>query len=69
LEPFVIGTCETLVGKKPRVHGYVPKKEQPFSPFEIYDPFGLRNAIVPVFRQDTDGRMYGMGPHFTSMVR
>lgn len=31
---------------------------------EIYDPFGLRNAIVPVFRQHTDGRMFGMGTAF-----
>jgi serine protease Do len=64
LEPFVIGTCETLVGTKPRVAAYIPKKEQPFSPFEIYDPFGLRNAVVPVFRQDVEGRMYGMGTAF-----
>lgn len=63
-EPFVINTCEGLFGAKPRIRGYEPKQGQPFSPFEIYDPFGLRNAIVPVFCQHTDGRMYGVGTAF-----
>lgn len=63
--PFVVNTCEALAGtSRLRTHAYEPKKGKPFSPFEIYDPFGLRNAIVPVFRQLTDGRMYGMGTAF-----
>jgi serine protease Do len=49
---------------RPRVRGYEPKPGQPFAPFEIHDPFGLRNAIVPVFCQQVDGRMYGVGTAF-----
>lgn len=49
---------------QPRLHGYEPKRDQPFAPFEIRDPFGLRNAIVPVFCQQLDGRMYGVGTAF-----
>jgi serine protease Do len=48
----------------PRVHGYEPKPGQPYVPFEVHDPFGLRNAIVPVFCQQVDGRMYGVGTAF-----
>lgn len=64
LEPFIIRTCEGPRGARPRIRGYEPKPGAPFSPFEIYDPFGLRNAIVPVFCQHTDGRMYGVGTAF-----
>jgi serine protease Do len=63
-EPFSIRTCEGPSGVKARICGYKPKQGAPFSPFEIHDPFGLRNAIVPVFRQHVDGRMYGVGTAF-----
>lgn len=49
---------------RPRVRGYEPKLDAPYSPFEIHDPFGLRNAIVPVFCQHADGLMYGVGTAF-----
>lgn len=64
LEPFIIRTCEGPLGVRPRVSSYEPKSDAPFSPFEIYDPFGLRNAIIPVFCQQVDGRMYGVGTAF-----
>jgi serine protease Do len=63
-EPFSIRTCEGPSGTRPRLRGYEPKPGQPFAPFEIHDPFGLRNAIVPVFCQQVDGRMYGVGTAF-----
>lgn len=63
-EPFSISTCEAISKPVPAQRSYLPEKDGPFSPFEIHDPFGLRNAIVPVFRQHTDGRMYGMGTAF-----
>ncbi|MFV8602103.1 S1 family peptidase [Ralstonia pseudosolanacearum] len=63
-EPFTIATCEALADGRHLPQLYEPADGQPFAPFEIYDPFGLRNAIVPVFRQHTDGRMYGMGTAF-----
>ncbi|MGH8109972.1 MAG: S1 family peptidase [Arenimonas sp.] len=63
-EPFILHTCEGLAGGKDRVRGYEPTQGPPFSPFEIDDPFGLRNAIVPVFGQDVDGKMYGVGTAF-----
>ena len=63
-EPFIIRTCEGPSGVRPRTRGYEPRQGEPFSPFEIHDPFGLRNAIVPVFCQHTNGRMYGVGTAF-----
>ncbi|HFH3921529.1 S1 family peptidase [Pseudomonas aeruginosa] len=63
-EPFSIRTCEGSFAKDHRVRRYAPIQDKPYSPFEIYDPFGLRNAIVPVFRQDLEGRMYGLGTAF-----
>lgn len=63
-EPFVIRTCEAPSDMRPRVSGYEPKPDQPLAPFEIHDPFGLRNAIVPVFCQKQDGRMFGVGTAF-----
>lgn len=63
-DPFVIYTCEGPSGVRPRVQGYEPKSDAPYSPFEIHDPFGLRNAIVPVFCQRVDGLMYGVGTAF-----
>ncbi|MCS4251016.1 trypsin-like peptidase domain-containing protein [Pseudomonas sp. BIGb0164] len=63
-EPFSVRTCEALVDDERRAHRYEPVQGRPFSPFEIHDPFGLRNAIVPVFRQDIEGRMYGLGTAF-----
>lgn len=64
LEPFIVRTCETTTGMGSRVRAYEPKPGRPFSPFEIHDPFGLRNAIVPVFCQQLDGRMLGVGTAF-----
>lgn len=63
-EPFAISTCEARFRPVHAQRDYRPGKNDPFSPFEIHDPFGLRNAIVPVFRQHVDGRMYGMGTAF-----
>ena len=63
-EPFTIRTCEGSSVKRSRTRSYEPKPGQPFAPFEIHDPFGLRNAIVPVFCQQADGRMYGVGTAF-----
>lgn len=63
-EPFFIRTCEGPSGTRLRLRGYEPKPGQPFAPFEIDDPFGLRNAIVPMFCQQVDGRMYGVGTAF-----
>ncbi|WP_448647183.1 S1 family peptidase [Pseudomonas mohnii] len=63
-EPFSIRTCEALLDAEQGIHRYEPTQGKPFSPFEIHDPFGLRNAIVPVFRQDLEGRIYGLGTAF-----
>lgn len=63
-EPFVIHTCEQADNPERRTRGYAPAAAAPFAPFRMDDPFGLRNAIVPVFCQHTDGRMYGMGTAF-----
>lgn len=63
-EPFIVHTCEAYHDEQHRVRRYKPIQGKSFSPFEIHDPFGLRNAIVPVFRQDLEGRMYGLGTAF-----
>ncbi|MCE4363305.1 S1 family peptidase [Xanthomonas hortorum] len=63
-KPFAISTCEARTKSSHTATDYPPGKNGPFSPFEIQDPFGLRNAIVPVFCQHVDGRMYGVGTAF-----
>lgn len=63
-EPFNVCTCEALFDVDHRAYRYEPGKAGLYSPFEIYDPFGLRNAIVPVFKQDREGRMCGLGTAF-----
>jgi serine protease Do len=64
IKRFSLSTCEALQDDSCRRQFYEPIEGRPFSPFLIQDPFGLRNAIVPVFRQELDGRMYGMGTAF-----
>jgi serine protease Do len=38
--------------------------DQPFEPFKITDPFGLRKAVVPLFCHTPEGRIYGIGTAF-----
>lgn len=62
-EPFRIATFQ---GSR-RVERGLPFEfisGYPFRPFRIADPFGLRNAVNPVFRSDPDGRLFGMGTAF-----
>lgn len=61
--PFEIATCE-MTGSSQRAYPLDPDPERPFHPFRIQDPFGLRNAVVPVFRQDTKGQLFGVGTAF-----
>lgn len=63
-EPFVITTCEGLVKAHERPLPLAPEPDKPFLPFRIFDPFGIRNAIVPVFRQEVGGRLFGFGTAF-----
>lgn len=63
-KPFVIQTCECRADPEARRFGLAPPKHDILAPFEIHDPFGIRNAIVPVFRKTLDGHMYGMGTAF-----
>lgn len=61
--PFYVGTCEARAHDERELpFDYI--EETPFKPFEIHDPFGLRTAVVPVFRRAPDGRMFGMGTAF-----
>lgn len=61
--PFEIATCEMTEASQ-KAYPLYPDPEKPFHPFRIQDPFGLRNAVVPVFRQDTKGRLFGFGTAF-----
>lgn len=61
--PFHIDTQDVFVrhkSKRPLAH----KPNELLLPFDVSDPFGLRKAVVPVFRRDPDGRIYGMGTAF-----
>lgn len=63
-EPFYVGTCEDKVSNE-QAPAFKPLTEQtPFEPFLIQDPFGLRKAIVPVFKRNVNGEIYGMGTAF-----
>lgn len=64
--PFEIDTCEVAGSSNKNSYPLVPDLDKPFHPFRIQDPFGLRNAIVPVFREDTSGRIYGLGTAFNT---
>lgn len=62
--PISIRTCEAIAADRRAWNERPRDGAAPWAPFEIHDPFGVRNAIVPVFRQDPQGRMYGMGTAF-----
>lgn len=61
---LIVRTCEAIATGSSKKLGIRPESGDAFTPFEIYDPFGLRRAVVPVFRQTLDGRLYGMGTAF-----
>lgn len=62
LEPFSIVTSDPANQTRRLPFAHLPG--QPLAPFPIHDPFGLRKAVVPVFRTDVEGRLYGMGTAF-----
>lgn len=62
-KPFSISTCEMAASGNPGIE-LAPDPDKPLSRFTIRDPWELRNAIVPVFRQDSTGRIYGYGTGF-----
>jgi len=62
-EPFYVRTSEARARQKQTIPFDYPSGS-PLVPFEIVDPFGLRKAIVPVFRREPDGRIFGMGTAF-----
>lgn len=63
-KPFYVGTCEGKASNERLIPFSPPSEQTPFEPFLIQDPFGLRKAIVPVFKRSTDGEIYGMGTAF-----
>lgn len=63
IKPIHIRTCESITKNEPGTILEYPA-ENPFEPFLIQDPFGLRKAIVPVFKKDKEGNIYGMGTAF-----
>lgn len=58
--PFFVQTCESRILETRRVP-LQPFGGSELTPFEKGDPFGLRNAILPVFERKPDGRLVGMG--------
>jgi serine protease Do len=56
-------TCEALSsGRKRSI--FAPPVSDPFKPFPVLDPFGLRRAIVPVFHTSKNSALIGMGTAF-----
>lgn len=63
IEAFYVGTCEDKANNmQPIVIEPIPG--DPFKPFLIQDPFGLRKAITPVFKRNINGVISGMGTAF-----
>jgi len=62
-KPFYVSTCEDRASNQQGID-FVPLSEQPFEPFLIQDPFGLRKAVVPVFKRNSNGEICGMGTAF-----
>jgi serine protease Do len=63
-KPFYVGTCENKASNEQLIPFPPPSEKTPFEPFLIQDPFGLRKAVVPLFKRDVDGEIYGMGTAF-----
>lgn len=64
-EPVVVQTCEEHAAGE-RQHLLRPQHDDPITQFLVQNPFGLRKAIVPMFRADTEGRLHGMGTAFAA---
>ena len=62
-EPFYVGTCEGRLEDARRIP-FEPNPNDPAAPFEVSDPFGVRRAVLPVFREDSSGELYGQGTAF-----
>jgi len=62
VKPFYVGTCEAISNDEKKI-AFDPSTNQ-LTPFPIQDPFGLRKAIVPVFRRNLNGDVFGMGTAF-----
>lgn len=63
LSPILIQTCEA------RARGETPRPLRPSdgeSPylFRLQDPFGIRKAVIPLFWQEPDGHLRGLGSAF-----
>ena len=63
LKPFYVGTCEAKSNNANCIP-FTPSLDNPLAPFLIQDPFGLRKAIVPIFKRDLEGDLLGMGTAF-----
>jgi len=62
-KPFYVNTCEDRVSNLQGI-AFDTLSELPFEPFLIQDPFGLRKAVLPVFKRDSNGELCGMGTAF-----
>lgn len=60
---FCVQTCEARAAREARRP--VPERDGSApTPFEISDPFGLRKAVLPVFRREPNELLVGMGTAF-----
>lgn len=50
--------------ERPELRPFSPPRGDPFAPQPLEDPFGFRKAVVPVFVEEGDGVLLGMGTAF-----
>ena len=62
-EPFYVGTCEAKSNNENCIV-FKPPSDNSLAPFLIQDPLGLRKAVVPIFKRDLKGNIFGMGTAF-----
>src|SRR5690554_613052 len=62
-KPFQLRTSEAISDLNYSIV-LAPSFDAPLAHFPIDDPFGLRKAIVPLFKRDMNGVLVGMGTAF-----
>ncbi len=63
ITPFYVGTFENKASNE-RPIIFEPPQGNPYEPFPITDPFGLRTAITPLLKRDINGLIEGVGTAF-----
>lgn len=57
---FIVQTCEARFRAGPQIP-FAPSNPTRQIPFETRDPFGLRKAVLPIFKRTPEGHLVGIG--------